>query len=97
MWGCEVWAVGHGLFGPGCPWEGPAVTTGELGCKGSAGGAGFSKVFKGFPGIFWCVSTGFPRFSQGFLMRDFLANPLSGVGCSGFGWRFFKADFTNHL
>lgn len=30
--GIEVSAVGYGLFGPGCPWQGPAVTTGQL-CK----------------------------------------------------------------
>ncbi|CAK9046022.1 unnamed protein product [Durusdinium trenchii] len=30
--GTEVWAVGHGLFGPGCPWKGPAATSGLL-CK----------------------------------------------------------------
>eukprot|EP00434_Breviolum_minutum_P033007 symbB.v1.2.029199.t3/scaffold3170.1/size62039/3 len=28
----RVSAVGYGLFGPGCPWQGPAVTTGQL-CK----------------------------------------------------------------
>lgn len=26
--GIKVWAVGHGLFGPGSPWYGPAVTCG---------------------------------------------------------------------
>lgn len=30
--GIEVSAVGYGLFGPGCPWQGPSVTTGQL-CK----------------------------------------------------------------
>lgn len=28
--GIKVWAVGHGLFGPGSPWYGPAVTCGQL-------------------------------------------------------------------
>lgn len=28
--GAEVWAVGHGLFGPGTPWTGPAVTGGHV-------------------------------------------------------------------
>lgn len=26
----KVSAVGYGLFGPGCPWQGPAVTIGTL-------------------------------------------------------------------
>ena len=28
--GLEVRAVGHGLFGPGSPWTGPAITSGGL-------------------------------------------------------------------
>lgn len=28
--GAEVWAVGHGLFGPGTPWRGPTVTRGHV-------------------------------------------------------------------
>jgi len=28
--GVEVWAVGHGLFGPGTPFRGPAITSGHI-------------------------------------------------------------------
>jgi len=28
--GAEVWAVGHGLFGPGRPWPGPSMTHGHV-------------------------------------------------------------------
>eukprot|EP00931_Biecheleriopsis_adriatica_P023699 TRINITY_DN14906_c0_g1_i1.p1 TRINITY_DN14906_c0_g1~~TRINITY_DN14906_c0_g1_i1.p1 ORF type:complete len:596 (-),score=88.06 TRINITY_DN14906_c0_g1_i1:12-1799(-) len=36
--GSEVWAVGHGLFGPGTPWQGPTITRGNM-----------SKVVRGHP------------------------------------------------